>query len=136
MLLNDLPSRSRDPPAIQPPPSIHPCYWTDVAGQMSLRGDIERRLTSISGLTPRESRYGHGLAFYVGRREVVHFHGDQRMDVRLTAGVIQRRRREGELDDRVTPEGGAPNWVKVRVSEASDIALAVALAEEAVRANA
>jgi hypothetical protein len=58
------------------------------------------------------------------------------MDVRLTAGVIQRRRREGGLDDRVTPEGGAPNWVKVRVSKARDIALAVALAEAAVRANA
>lgn len=103
---------------------------------MSVRRDIERRLTSIPGLTPRESRYGHGLAFYVGRREVVHFHGNQRMDVRLTAGVVQRRRREGGLDDRVTPEGGAPNWVKVRVSEARDIALAVVLAEEAVRANA
>jgi Family of unknown function (DUF5519) len=103
---------------------------------MSVRGDIERRLTSLPGLTPRQSRYGHGLAFYVGRREVVHFHGDQRMDVRLTAGVIQQRRREGGLDDRVTPEGGAPNWVKVRVTEMRDIALAVALAEEAVRANA
>ena len=103
---------------------------------MSVRGDIERRLTAIPGLTPRESRYGHGLAFYVGRREVVHFHGDQRMDVRLTAGVIERRRREGGPDDRVTPEGGAPNWVKVRVSEARDIALAVVLAEEAVQANA
>jgi hypothetical protein len=102
---------------------------------MSVRGEIERRLTSIPGLTPRESRYGHGLAFYVGRREVVHFHGDQRMDVRLTAEVIRRRKSEGGLDDRVTPEGGAPNWVKVRVSEARDIALAVVLAEEAVRAN-
>jgi hypothetical protein len=103
---------------------------------MSIRGDIERRLREVPGLTPRESRYGHGLAFYVGRREVVHFHGEQRMDVRLTAGVIQRRRRENRFDDRVTPEGGAPNWVKVRVSEVRDIALAVVLAEEAVRANA
>jgi hypothetical protein len=103
---------------------------------MSIRGDIERRLREVPGLTPRESRYGHGLAFYVGRREVVHFHGDQRMDVRMTTGVIQRRRREGGFDDRVTPEGGAPNSVKVRVSEAGDIALAVVLAEEAVRANA
>ena len=103
---------------------------------MSVRGDIERRLTALPGLTPRESRYGHGLAYYVGRREVVHFHGEQRMDVRLTAEVIQLRRREGGFDDRVTPEGGAPNWVKVRVSEARDIALAVVLAEEAVRANA
>jgi hypothetical protein len=102
---------------------------------MSVRGEIERRLRSISGLTPRESRYGHGLAFYVGRREVVHFHGDQRMDVRLTAGVIQRQRREGGLGGRVTPEGGAPNWVKVRLSEPRDVALAVLLAEEAVRAN-
>jgi hypothetical protein len=58
------------------------------------------------------------------------------MDVRLTTEVIQRRRREGVLDDRVTPEGGAPNWVKVRLSDARDIALAVVLAEEAVRANA
>jgi hypothetical protein len=58
------------------------------------------------------------------------------MDVRLTAEVIQRRRREGGFDDRAKPEGGAPNWVKVRVSEARDFALAVVLAEETVRANA
>ena len=103
---------------------------------MSVRGDIERRLRAVPGLTPRESRYGHGLAFYVGRREVVHFHGDERMDVRLTSEVILRRKREGEFDRRVTPEGGAPNWVKVRVSGPRDIALAVVLAEEAVRANA
>lgn len=103
---------------------------------MSVRGDIERRLTAVPGLTPRDSRYGHGLAFYVGRREVVHFHGEDRMDVRLTAEVIQRRTREGRFDARVTPEGGAPNWVKVRVSGPSDVALAVVLAQEAVRANA
>jgi len=103
---------------------------------MTVRGEIERRLAEISGPTPRESRYGHGLAFYVGRREVVHFHGDQHMDVRLTADVIQHRRAESGLDDRVTPEGGAPNWVKVRISDAREISLAVALAEEAVRANA
>jgi hypothetical protein len=102
---------------------------------MSVRRDIERRLATFPGLIARESRYGHGLAFYVGRREIVHFHGEERMDVRLTAGVIQRRQREGGLDDRVKPEGGAPNWVKVRVAEARDIALAVALAEEAVRSN-
>jgi hypothetical protein len=103
---------------------------------MSVREDIERRLKEVQGLTARESRYGHGLAFYVGQREVVHFHGDQRMDIRLTAEVIQQRRREGVLDDRVTPEGGAPNWVKVRVSDARDVELAVVLAEVAVRANA
>lgn len=49
------------------------------------------------------------------------------MHVRLTAGVIQRRRREG----------GALDWVEVRGPEARDVvALAVVLAEEAVRANA
>jgi hypothetical protein len=103
---------------------------------MSVREDIERRLGRVPGLAARESRYGHGLAFYVGRREVIHFHGEERMDVRLTAEVIQRRKREGVVDDRVRPEGGAPNWVKVRVTEARDVALAVVLAEEAVRSNA
>jgi hypothetical protein len=103
---------------------------------MSVRGEIERRLAGVPGLTPRESRYGHGLAFYVGRREVVHFHGAERMDVRLTAEVIQRRMRDGLLDDRVRPEGGAREWVKVRVTEVGDVALAIALAQEAVRANA
>ncbi len=103
---------------------------------MSVRALIERRLAAVPGLTARESRYGHGPAFYVGRREVVHFHGDGRMDVRLTAEVIRLRRREGGFDDRVTPEGGARDWVKVRVAAPSDVALAVDLAEEAVRANA
>lgn len=58
------------------------------------------------------------------------------MEVRLTAGVILRRKREIRLDGRVTSEGVAPNWVKVRLSAPSDAELAVVLAEEAVRANA
>ncbi len=128
--------RARETLGLQPPRSIHPWSGTDGAVTMSVRRDIERRLTAVPGLTPRDSRYGHGLAFYVGRREVVHFHGEDRMDVRLTAEVIQRRTREGRFDARVTPEGGVPNWVKVRVFGPRDVALAVVLAQEAVRANA
>ncbi len=35
----------------------------------------------------------------------------------MTAGVSQRGRRESGLEDRAKSEGGAPNWVKGRLSE-------------------
>jgi hypothetical protein len=105
------------------------------AQSVTARSELEARLADVPDLVRRTSRYGGGFAYYLGDREIVHFHGDQRMDVRLTREVIRLRKAEGGLDRRVTTRGPGADWASVRVQESTDVALALALVEDAVRAN-
>jgi hypothetical protein len=102
---------------------------------MSVRAELERRLGALPGVTQRPSRYGDSSSHYVGDREIAHFHGDDRMDVRLTKELIRERKAEGALDPRVRTRGPSAEWATVPVIETRDLALAVDLVEEAVRAN-
>jgi hypothetical protein len=102
---------------------------------VTVREDLERRLEGLAGLERRRSRFGHAFAYFVGDREVAHFHGDGRMDVRLTRELIRQLRTEGRLDPRVRTRGPSAEWVAVPVAETTDLELALVLVEEAVRAN-
>jgi len=102
---------------------------------MSLKPELERLLLSIPGLTQGPSRYGHGSAYRAGTREIAHFHGEERLDIRLTREEIRRRKSEGGFDKRVRTRGPSSDWVEIRVSSVRDFALALSLVEEAVRAN-
>ena len=102
---------------------------------MTVRDEIERHLLGLPGLVRGPSRYDHGSAFRSGGREIAHFHGERRLDVRLTRGRIAEMKAEGPLDSRVLTRGPSAEWVEVRVAEPADVALAVTLVEEAVRAN-
>jgi hypothetical protein len=99
------------------------------------REELESRLAELPDLVRRPSRYGNGFAYHVGDREIVHFHGDQRMDVRLTRDVIRLRKSEGGFDARVKTRGPSADWASVRVAETRDVAFALALVEDAIRAN-
>jgi hypothetical protein len=103
---------------------------------VSVRDEIDRRLLAIPGVRRKASRWGSEPAYYVGDREIAHFHRDGRMDVRLTRELIRERRATGGLDPRVRVRGPAADWVAVTASDVSDSALVVALVEDAVRANA
>jgi len=102
---------------------------------MSVRDEFERRILEIPGVTRRPSRWGRTSAYYVGDREIAHFHGDERLDVRLTREEIRRRKSERELDQRVRTRGPSADWVTVRLAEDRDILLALDLVEGAVQAN-
>ena len=102
---------------------------------MSARQELERRLSEIPGVVPKTSRYAHGLSFFTGGREIAHFHGETRMDVRLTKEEICRRKSEGTLDPRMKTRGPSAEWVEVHVVEVEDIPFAVSIVEDAVRAN-
>jgi hypothetical protein len=92
-------------------------------------------MQQLPGLAHRPSRYGDALSYFVGDREIAHFHGDGRMDVRLTKDRIRELKQEGTLDGRVKTRGASANWAAVRVSQASDVPYAIRLVEEAIRAN-
>jgi len=102
---------------------------------MSVRDELERRLTEIPGVVRRPSRRGHGDTYFTGNREIAHFHGDQRLDVRLTREQIHQRVAERAFDERVRVRGPSADWVAVRVAEVEDLPLALSLVEQAVQAN-
>jgi len=102
---------------------------------MSIREELERRLTALPGLEKRPSRYGDAKSYFVGGREIAHFHGDTRMDVRLTKEEIRRLKSEGTLDHRVRTRGSSAEWAEVHVTDSKDIPYALSLVEEAIRAN-
>jgi luciferase-like monooxygenase len=100
---------------------------------MSVREDLERRLTRIPGVTRQPSRRGSGYSYFAGDQEIAHFHGDHRLDVRLTREVIGQRKANAGFDARVRTRGPTADWVAVSVEEEKDIPLAIALVEAALR---
>jgi len=102
---------------------------------MTVREDLEMRLQELPLLTRRKSRFGDSHAYFLAEREIAHFHGDDRMDVRLTKERIRELKAAGPLDPRVQTRGPSADWAAVRVSVESDLALAIELVEEAIRAN-
>ena len=102
---------------------------------MSVRKDLERRLGEVPELTRRPSRFGDSRSYFLADREVAHFHGEQRMDIRLTKQRIPQLKSVGALDSRVTTRGRYAEWVTVTLIEPRDVEYALQLMEEAIRAN-
>jgi hypothetical protein len=100
-----------------------------------VRAELEAKIAALPGVEERVSRYGHGRSFAAGGREIAHFHGETRMDVRLTREEIRRRRADGTLDPRLVTRGAYSEWVEVTVTDTRDLAFALSLVEEAIRAN-
>lgn len=97
---------------------------------------MELELARAPGLELKPSRFGHGPAYFVGPREVAHFHGDGRLDIRLTRQRIRELKEGGGLDPRVRTRGRSADWVTVPLDGPPAVALVADLIDEAIRANA
>jgi hypothetical protein len=79
---------------------------------------------------------GSGNALWVGEREIMHFHSDNAVDVRLTRREIAARRAELRADDRVTLRRSASSdWLEIEMHSAKDVDFVVALLRIAAEAN-
>lgn len=104
---------------------------------MSVRDEFDRLAMEITGVSRRAaSRPGHGHSYFTGDREIAHFHGDRRLDIRLTGAVIRQRLAEGGFDARVRARSPTANWVAVDLEAPGALPLALDLMREAIRANA
>jgi hypothetical protein len=103
---------------------------------MSIREDLELRLMEVPGVSRRPSKRGHGYTYFAGDQEIAHFHGDHRLDVRLTREPIRISKSEGRFDERVRTRGPSADWVAVQVMGNPDLDLAISLVTQAVRTNA
>lgn len=100
-----------------------------------MRADLERRLLGHPGLVRRRSRFGDAYSYFVGDREIAHFHGDDRLDIRLTSQRIREMKAGGTLDLRVRTRGPSAHWASLLLAESRELPLALELIEEAMRAN-
>ncbi len=106
-----------------------------VSAARALRTELEQRIAAIPGIEQTVSRYAHGMSFALGRREIAHFHGDTRLDVRLTCEEIRKRKSSRTLDPRFVTRGSRSEWVEIRLGDLHDLEFAVSMVEEALRAN-
>jgi luciferase-like monooxygenase len=102
---------------------------------MSAREELERRLAELRDVSRRPSRHGDSESYFVGDREIAHFHGNERLDVRLTKEVIRQHKAQHDFDERVRTRGPSAEWVAVRILDERDLPLAVSMVAEAARAN-
>jgi luciferase-like monooxygenase len=100
-----------------------------------IRDELEERLVQRPGLSRRPSRYGDHYSYFVGTREIAHFHGDGRMDVRLTSELIRDLKKRAVLDPRVRTRGPTANWAAVPLEDESDLDLALEMVDLAMQAN-
>ena len=101
---------------------------------MSLRDELTGRIVELPGVEIRRSRFGGGDAFFVGARELAHFHKGNVIDVRMTRKVIRSRRAELEAHLRVSLRG-ASDWVELRFPRRTDLAYVLELISLARNAN-
>ncbi|GAA4894170.1 luciferase family protein [Streptomyces coeruleoprunus] len=101
---------------------------------MNLARDARDRLACWPALSRGRACCGTSYCLYSGGAEIVHFHGDDKADVHLTRGMIDRLgpalRRSTAL--RFSPASG---WVTVRLETGSDIDLLATLVSAALTAS-
>lgn len=115
---------------------VHEMTRPPLRGAVPVRRALEKQLQQLPGLTRHPSRYGDGRSYFVGDREIAHFHGDQRIDLRLTKERLREMRAEAPLDPRIRTRGRSAEWASVHVGSSADVPFVLHLVETAIRANA
>ena len=100
-----------------------------------LRQRLEREIEALWALEGRRSRWGDAWAYHVEGREILHFHGDHEIDLRLTKRVIRAERARLEADPRLRLGDRQRDWVEVSLATAADLPFVLELVRRAIRAN-
>lgn len=100
-----------------------------------LRQRLEREIDALRALEGRRSRWGEAWAYHLEGQEILHFHGDHEIDLRLTRAVIRAERERLTADPRVWLGDRQREWVEVSIATAADLPFLVNLVKQAIRAN-
>jgi hypothetical protein len=92
------------------------------------------KIMTLSGVERRESRWGHMTAYWIGTREFAHFHGENRLDIRVVRSALKNMP-EIRLDPRVKLRPRASDWIEFRLKEQSGVDDAFELVKLAWRNN-
>jgi hypothetical protein len=94
-----------------------------------------RCLLAIDGVVESGSAFTEGDAFWVNGKQVAHFIDDGIVQLRLTRAAISEQRSRLKADPRIELRQGASDWIKIRLTSASDVALLGELAGLAAAAH-
>lgn len=100
-----------------------------------LRRRLEQQLEALRALEGRRSRWSAVWSYHLAGREILHFHTDRELDLRLTRRVIRAEGERLASDPRVEIGPRERDWVSVRFETASDLPFVLELVRLAVRAN-
>ncbi len=103
-------------------------------GRRTLAEALGDMILALPHVELRPSRFGEGAAFWVGHREVAHFHPGNELDVRLTRPCVRALRDELADDPRVSARPGS-DWVAFRFRRRVDLPRALDLVRQACEAN-
>jgi hypothetical protein len=79
---------------------------------------------------------GDGNALWVDQREIMHFHSDDVVDVRVTRREIAARRSEFAADDRVTlRKSTSADWLEIEMRSEADVDFVLGIIRIAAEAN-
>lgn len=101
---------------------------------MNLAEHANARLADWSALTRGRACCGASRCLCAGAREVVHFHGDNEVDVHLTHHMIDRLR-PALRSSSALKLSATSGWVTVRLEMGSDIDLLATLVSAALLAT-
>jgi hypothetical protein len=93
--------------------------------RVGLRAELTGRILGLPGVEVRRSRFTGDEAFFVGTREIAHFHGERVLDIRLARARI---RALGDARAR-------RDWLEFPFARRADLDRAVGLVREAILAN-
>lgn len=84
---------------------------------MGLRAELTALILRLPGVELRPSRFTGDEAFFAGRREIAHFHGERALDIRLGRARTGTRR----------------DWLEFPFARRAHLDRAVELVREAIR---
>lgn len=102
---------------------------------MKLRKELQARLLDHPEIELKKSRFADKEAFFVGKREIAHFHGNNEIDIRLTKAEIRKRGYAKTGDSRIHLRNPSGDWVEVGFRKEQDLDLVVEIASAAVKEN-
>jgi hypothetical protein len=92
------------------------------------------KILSMPGVERKKSRWGHMTAYWIGRREFAHLHGEDRLDIRVGRSALKHMP-ELRLDRRVMLRPQASDWIEFRLREQGDLGDAFRLVRLAWKNN-
>lgn len=102
---------------------------------MNLKSELQARILNNGEIELRKSRFSDVEAFFVGTREIAHFHDKKEIDVRVTKAMIKKMGFLKSNDSRVHVRSASSDWVEVKFSKESDLNFILEIVDIAAREN-
>ncbi len=108
---------------------------TGAARKTRLQRRLEAEIEKLKVLRGRRSRFSSAWSYWRGDTELLHFHDDGTLDVRLTRTLIRARWEEFARDPRIQLGARSRDWVVVRLMTDDDVRSALGLVRAAIAAH-